>query len=79
MHEASYVQLQYLFEMVSMVKPCFGTKARPPNIQMSMFVLIKKMFTQGLCLGSISRNGHHHNLYDIFLVRGSTEYFSAIV
>lgn len=50
MREASYVQLQYLFEMVHMAKPCFGTSTRLPSIVMLEYLSVKN-FIQGRVRG----------------------------
>lgn len=68
MREASYVQLQYLFEMVHMAKPCFGTSTRLPSIVMLKYLSVKN-FIQGRVRVTMSPNCHRHNLF-----RGSTEY-----
>lgn len=57
---------------------CFGTTARLPNIEMFIFSSFKNLHVkcmQSLCLGTMSPNSHHHNFYETFVLRGSTEYF----
>lgn len=70
MHDA-YVQEQYLFNLVIMAKPSFGTSSRLPNSVMLLCLSIK-MFIQG-CSGNLSPTGHHRYLGDRFSLRGSTE------
>lgn len=44
MHEASYIQLQYLFKWLLWL--CFGTTARPPNIEMLIFLSFENVYTR---------------------------------
>ena len=54
MHEASYVQLQFLFWMVSLFKPCFGT-----SIPLSKWFDVDILFFKKKLRSGLMRFHHH--------------------